>query len=376
MARWTVRLLAAPLVIAALSIALMRPTAVEAQTAPATTQSYGVIARTALAALNQQRGECFLWVRAVVQSAIGRTVGYDYHAGYLQAGGVEVPLASARDGDIIQITNPANTAGNAEYPGLHTSIVLDNLGAGKFRVIDSNANLDGIVRIREQYNPAELSARYPGLVLRVYRLPGAPGVTIPVVASPPPVGPTGTLPALGTTVTIAADGDCLRVRSAAGLAGSVLGCLPSGAQATIKQSGPTADGYRWVQVSAGLLTGWVAADYLSTVTASSPGTPAARGVVFNAPPVVAAPARGVFAAPPIFGGSGRQAAAVFMGGAVDQLIGAATDAKATGVWVQDSSGAFQLLIVGAPSFMVDAFRSRFGAPFAGPVAVTLIGTAS
>lgn len=388
MMRWTYRLLAASLVIAALSLALERPAPANAETLP-NPQNYGAIVRTALASVNQQRGECFPWVKSVVQAAIGKAIGYDYNLGYLQAGATEVPLLSARDGDIIQIDNPAITVPNADYPGLHTAIVIDNLGNGDFRVIDSNMNFDGVVHVREGYNPAKLSARAPGLVVRVYRFAGGASGTTPVrlpssvapapTVAPPSIVANGALPTAGASVRIAADNDCLRVRGSAGLVGAVLGCLPTGASATITQVGPNADGYRWIQVSAGALTGWVAGEYLAAGNASIPvnTTPAAVTPVVTpaAPAPPPAPPRGVFAASPQFSTSSRQAAAVFMGGSADQLIGAATDAKATGVWVQDPRGAFQLLIVGGPSFMVDAFRTTFAAPFAGPVAVTLIGAA-
>ena len=369
MTRSRFRVLALPLALVALSWAL-RATAVDAQTVPVAqnapnAQQYGAIARTALSAVNQQRGDCFTWVRSVVQAATGQTFGGDYHTGYLASGATEVSLLSARDGDVIQIANPAITAASANYPGLHTAIVLDNLGGGNLRVIDSNMNFDGIVRIRDPYNPAEIVARHPGVVVRVYRFSGAPGGT-PSTPAPLPAQTfaSGTLPAPGARVTIAAEGDCLRVRRAAGLAGSVLACLPTGAAATVAQVGPAADGYRWVQVAAGSLTGWVAADYLSTASPAVGASPA--------PPSRAAVG---FAAKPVFSAGSGQASVVFMGAALDQLITAATEAGATGAWVQDGSGAFQLLIVGGPSFMMDAFRARFPAPFATPVAVTLIGTA-
>ena len=66
---------------------------------------------------------------------------------------------------------------------------------------------------------------------------------------------------------------------------------------------------------------------------------------------------------------------MFVGSTVDQMIEAATDAKASGVWVQDARGDFQLLIVGGPSFILDAFRTKLPG-FGGPTAVTLIGNAS
>ncbi|MDA0301905.1 MAG: SH3 domain-containing protein [Chloroflexi bacterium] len=390
MTTWCFRLLAVPLLVGVLSIAMMRPEVASAQTPPASTQNYGAIAKTALPMLHQQRGQCFPWVRAVVQSALGRVMGNDYHHGYLQAGGIEVPLVNARHGDIIQVTNPANTAWDADYPGLHTAIVLDNLGNGKFRVIDSNSEYDGVVRVRDNYNPAELSTRQPGLVVRVYRIEGAPGVVTPVVPPTPTFATTGTLPAPGARVTVAADGDCLRVRSAPGLGGGVLGCMPTGQQVTVTQSGPSAEGYRWVQINSGALSGWAAADYLSagvlpivsgagsTPIASTPvlsSAPAPASVIEAPPPPIVVASRKGFVVPPVYGRESQQASAVFYAGSVDDLIAAATEAKASGVWAQDRTGEFQLLIVGGPTFMVDAFRTKV-VGFSGPTALTLIGTVS
>ena len=385
--RWAFRLVAAPLVILALSLALARPAPASAATIP-NPQDYGVIVRTALAHVDQYGGQCFPWVRSIVQAAIGRTIGFDYNLGYLEAGAVEVPLGSARDGDVIQITNPAITEPTANYPGLHTAIVMDNLGGGEFRVVDSNMNYDEMVHIREGYRPAELVTRGPGLVVRVYRFDAAPGSASTNPPAPPSTAssassatgatvtaPGGEVPAPGASVTIAADGDCLRMRGVAGLSGTVLGCLPTGARATVTQAGPATDGYQWVQIAAGALRGWVAADYLA-IGPDGPSTPA---IAETSPaPVASAPApapRGVFATPPRFNAASGQAAAVFLGGTADELIAAAADARASGVWAQDASGAFQLLIIGGPSFMVDAFRATFAAPFPGPVAVTLVGDA-
>ena len=368
------QLLAVPLILAALALAVTRPTEAQAQAQAQTPPAaYGAIARTALASLGQHKGECFIWVRSVVKSALNRTIGYDYHGGYLEAGAVEVPLISARDGDIIQIANPGNTKGDAEYPGLHTAIVLDNLGNGKFRVIDSNSNHDGMVRIRNPYVPSELVARYPGTVIRVYRFDGSMG-TGPVIAPPPLVTAPAVIPppadtAPGVSVAIAADGDCLRARSAAGLGGSVLGCLPSGSRVTVLQNGPTADGYRWVQVTGGNVTGWVAANYLSTAAPPSVNPSTIAAAITPPPP----PPRGTFAAKPVFGAGIGQATSVFLGGPVDDLVAAATEARASGVWVQNEAGEFNLLIVGGPSFIVEGFRKQFSVPFPGPVAVTLIG---
>src|SRR5436309_14482333 len=125
MSRSTFRLLAGPLLFAALALVLLNPASAHADPA-ANAQSYGVIVRTALTSVGQPRGECFPWMKSVVSAALGRTIGYDYNLGYLQAGAIEVPVASAHDGDIIQIANPAITGANADYAGLHTAIVMDN----------------------------------------------------------------------------------------------------------------------------------------------------------------------------------------------------------------------------------------------------------
>ena len=61
---------------------------------------------------------------------------------------------------------------------------------------------------------------------------------------------------------------------------------------------------------------------------------------------------------------------VFMGGTVDQLELAAAIAGASGVWAQDSAGAFQVLVVRGPAFLKDAFKARLPGSL-GPTAVTL-----
>jgi hypothetical protein len=87
-------------------------------------------------------------------------------------------------------------------------------------------------------------------------------------------------------------------------------------------------------------------------------------------PGVADTGQGRFVATPAFG-SGSQALAVFGGGAVDQLEAAARTAGGTGVWAQDQTGGFVLLVVGGPSFINDAFRTKFSAGLAPNTAVTL-----
>ncbi len=249
----------------------------------ASPENYGAIARTALAAVGQYSGQCFPWARSIVLAATGRTIGFDYRAGYLQAGAVEVSVEDARDGDVIQIANDANTAAWADYAGLHTAIVLDNEGGGAFRVVDANSQFDGVVRIRDRYSPAAEAARYAGLTFHAYRFPGA---AAPAIVNPPPStspAPAGLAP--GVTATVSANGDCLRLRGAAGASGGVLTCLPSGFVVAVKALGPAADGYHWVRVSAGGLDGWLAAEYLTASAAPAPPAAAAA----PAPPPAANP---------------------------------------------------------------------------------------
>ncbi len=79
---------------------------------------------------------------------------------------------------------------------------------------------------------------------------------------------------------------------------------------------------------------------------------------------------GGFLAAPAFSAAG-QAVVVFGGGSVGQLEAAARGSGAGGVWAQDRSGAYQLLLVGGPAFLNATFADRFGAGFPGLVSVTL-----
>ena len=79
---------------------------------------------------------------------------------------------------------------------------------------------------------------------------------------------------------------------------------------------------------------------------------------------------GNFVSTPNFG-TASTALAVFTGGTVAQLEAAAKNAGASGVWVQDSSGSFALLVVAGPAFINDAFRARFTSGLPTNSAVTL-----
>jgi len=224
------------------------------------------IVSTAMHYLGTNQGECFPWVRRVVQEALGRQMGFDYHAGYLQAGAVEITGGEARVGDIIQIADPADTGAGASYPGLHTAIVLTQQGDGVFRVIDSNSQFDGVVRIRENYKPAELAARYPNTIARFYRFPDAPLVP-GATAAPAPA----TL--ASNQAVVRGDGDCLRLRSAPSVSTSYALCIPDGATLSLLGTTAEADGYTWQLVTFGGSTGWVASDFIEIASVTAPASP-------------------------------------------------------------------------------------------------------
>ena len=151
----------ARLAIAGVLIAFLAVIAVErVRTADAATQEYTGIAAVALQYEGTYQGQCWPWVQRVVLEATGRQMGYDYRLGFFEAGAFEVSVDEARAGDVIQIADDSYTAPDANYDGLHTAIVLDNYGGGVFRVIDSNSQWDGMVRIRDNYSPAASAVRY------------------------------------------------------------------------------------------------------------------------------------------------------------------------------------------------------------------------
>jgi len=248
----------------------------QASTQPATAQPVtgsatvnGPIATVALKYLGTHGGQCWTFMRNVVKEATGRTVGYDYHYGYLQAGAIEVSGAEARNGDIIQIAQPGNTGPGAFYAGLHTAIILENLGGGRFNAIDSNQNWDEMVRLRPNYNPYAVESMY-GVKVRIYRIPGG-GPGDAGVSNPTP--PTITDWNAGDTANVDTPGSCLNLRTGPGIWNGVIDCMGHGVSVRLL-SGPTnADGYTWVNVTTPWGNGWVAANYLLRVAATPPPTP-------------------------------------------------------------------------------------------------------
>ncbi|MEX2446915.1 MAG: CAP domain-containing protein [Dehalococcoidia bacterium] len=94
-------------------------------------------------------------------------------------------------------------------------------------------------------------------------------------------------------------------------------------------------------------------------------------VALAGPSSVAAQTVTAFASTPVFN-SGGLALAVFNGGDLERLEGAARAAAASGVWAQDPSGGHRLLVVDGPSFLREPFASAFPDGFPDTVAITLV----
>jgi uncharacterized protein YgiM (DUF1202 family) len=217
------------------------------------------IADAALARLGTHGGQCWTFMQTVVAEATGAHVGSAYRDGYFAAGAVEVSSAEATAGDIIQISS--DEAPSSYFPGVHTAIVLENLGGGLFNAIDSNQNWDEWVSLRPGYDPFAAAARY-GLSVHFYRFAGgsSSSATLASVPGAPSVSS-------GDSARVATTGDCLNLREGPSLSSSRMGCLRNGTAVSIAGETVAADGYSWVPVDTPLGSGWVAANYLSAATA-------------------------------------------------------------------------------------------------------------
>ena len=263
-------------------VATLTLTAGHAIAAPAAASS--PVASTALVYHGTWQGECWQFVKKVVREATGNEMGFDYRQGFFDAGASEVSLAAAQPGDIIQIASDRNTSADADYPGLHTAIILEVLGGGAFRIIDSNQNYDGMVRQRDNYNPSVAAARW-GLQFHIYRIPVGPSAPKPapsltntgVTAAPTPPSP-GQVLAAGDSAVVYTPGDILFLRPGPGRDTGELAKLQHGTAVTVISSPVSNGGLMWVKVSTTSGEGWVAAAFLSKET-PKPATPSAAGAI-------------------------------------------------------------------------------------------------
>lgn len=247
---------------AAIAIALLAGIAL--QTTPATAQQGSGMDHPAVQAglkkLGGHGGQCKMFARDVF-AAVGVNIGSGYRQAYLNAG-YEVSPDNAQAGDILQISNPANH--ERYYPGMHTVIVIENLGNRTYKVIDSNWRWDERVSVHE-WKPRPAAP----LQLYAYRFNvgsgSGSGASNPV---PEDLGPAPDL-SVGDTATVAADGSCLNLRTGAGTGNTSLDCLPTGNTVTVLSEAQSSNGYTWVKVrSSSGQEGWVASEYLTRASSA------------------------------------------------------------------------------------------------------------
>jgi hypothetical protein len=167
---------------------------------------------------------------------------------------------------------------------------------------------------------------------------------------------------------IAADGDCLRIRDKAGLAGKEVVCAPTGSQVKVLDGTEEKDGYRWQLVQSGSSIGWAADMYLQPV---SQVVSASVDSSVKAEPEPKPPA-------PILSGespadAGGYALFVFGGGSYEDLLTAAGCPKDTAsFWATSGDGQFSWYI---PAVTVAAVNAAWDDLFGGeiPIGTPLMG---
>lgn len=232
---------------------------------PARAQSYeptgNPIADGALNHVGQHGGQCFTFMRMVVERYGGVQLGFGYRQAYLDGGGYEVTSEEAQAGDIIQLADDNRLGPGQSYTGLHTAIILENHGGGRFTVVDSNRNWNEMVQVHE-YEPwgQWAAARYPYITVRIWRIPLGDDVPSTEPSEPAPETVYGP----GDIARVETGGDNLRLRPAPGLANDPVALLPSGAEVTVV-SGETivSSGYTWIEVTSPHGQGWVATAFIS-----------------------------------------------------------------------------------------------------------------
>jgi hypothetical protein len=356
------------------------------------TPTYPPLITDALKYEGQHGGECYIFMQKVVQEVTGRYINGDYRQSYLDAGATEVPLPQAESGDIIQLANDKNTAATASYPGLHTTLVMENHGDGSFKVIDSNYLYDGVVRVHDDYDPLVSAARYQNISVHVYRLPAGRVTPTPTSAAASTLAAAAGVSSTpapdetpevrdeplepGTMAVIAADGDCLRLRDEAGLEANEIACPPTGALVRILDGAEELDGYRWQLIQSGPIVGWVADRNLepasatvsaSAVDAQPQATPSPTP---TPPPPPPPPTIASGEAPPPEGGVSLF---VFSGGTYEDLLAVSGCDPATATfWVTNADGQ---LVWYLPAVTVAAVNAPWQGMFSGdiPAGTALMG---
>ena len=111
-----------------------------------------------------QPGECIKSVQRWVTNAGGYFGGGGVISGYVNSGAQEVSLGSAVKGDVIQYTN--GNGDDQDWSHVHTMVVINNHGNGRFDIVQSNSPAgSGLVTRADNIVPSPAS----GWVSRVWR---------------------------------------------------------------------------------------------------------------------------------------------------------------------------------------------------------------
>lgn len=178
---WCLALLMAIMIAAAITLIGVQP-------ANATRNfSNAAIADQALTHVGQNGGQCKQFANNMAVAGSGGLVhlGGGYYSDYAREGGIRVGAGAATKGDIIQLNGPSV---DSFYSGMHTAIVVANLGGNSFDVVDSNWGTPSEIVHHHTWNPFATAAQY-GLAVNIWRL-GTVSSPTPPPQPPAPAPPT------------------------------------------------------------------------------------------------------------------------------------------------------------------------------------------
>jgi D-alanyl-D-alanine carboxypeptidase len=173
----------------------------------------------------------------------------------------------------------------------------------------------------------------------------------------------------GTQAIVRGDGQCLRLRSAPRLTGTVLTCLPDHSSVLVMPATQVTGNYRWQLVSVGKTVGWAADEFLDEAPSASGCTAAAAAQQSARRPGFSArlPSEGI-------------GAAMWGGGTTDGVITAALaqGCAPTSIWAQQTgSGKLIGFLTHVPAWVNQAWQAQFsnGAVPAGTILFIVCGGA-
>jgi D-alanyl-D-alanine carboxypeptidase len=212
------------------------------------------------------------------------------------------------------------------------------------------------------------------------------------LGAPNPIVRTGTFTlreqplSPGTQAIVRVEGECLRMRTGAGLDAPLITCLPEGTAVLVMPSTQETPQYRWQLVTAGTRVGWVADQYLQPAQSTTACTGPALQSPVPPPPVVQPPAAQPpveatpavqpptvaqpVAQPPVVVAPSLSAqlpvtgigAAVWSGGATAEIVAAslAQGCRAESIWTQGAeAGTLVGYLTGVPDFVNNTWQTQF-----------------